>query len=304
MNGTGAQADLEPLDWRSILFVPADCERFVAKAQSRGADAILLDLEDAVEGDRKDAARDGLAQAVGQLRGGPAAIGVRINRPLSLAVHDIAAAVRAGASILSLPKTESGEHVRLLAEVVDEAEEAAGRPAGSVRFIANIESAAALLRAQDIATAHPRVAALVVGPEDLSHSLGCEPTPDALQLPRQMGMIVARAAGILPIGLIGSNTDFGDVEAFRQMVSASRRMGFACGSAIHPAQVPVLNEAFSPTAQEVAAARDILAAASGRRGAFSFEGKMIDKPVLQRAEWQLRRHARYRAGRAHPPVSG
>ncbi len=300
MNGTGAQAGLEPLDWRSILFVPADRERFVAKAQSRGADAILLDLEDAVEDDRKDAARAGLARAVGQLRGGPAAIGVRINRPLSLAVRDIAAAVRTGASILSLPKTECGEHVRLLAEVVDEAEETSG----SVRFIVNIESAAALLRAQDIATAHPRVAALVVGPEDLSHSLGCEPTPDALQLPRQMGMIAARAAGILPIGLIGSNTDFGDVEAFRQMVCASRRMGFACGSAIHPAQVPVVNKAFSPTAQEVAAARDILAAASGRRGAFSFEGKMIDKPVLQRAEWQLRRHARYRAGRAHHPVSG
>jgi citrate lyase subunit beta/citryl-CoA lyase len=273
--------------WRSLLYVPASAEKFVARAHERGADAIILDLEDGVAPAAKPAARAGLPAAVASVRRNGADVLVRINRPLRLAVEDIAAAVAAGADALVCTKVLGPDHVRLLSELAAESEAASGRPAGAVRFVVLIEDAAALAHAQAIAAADPRVVALGVGGEDLATDLGAEPTPDALDLPKRMGLVAARAAGVLPLGFIGTVAGLADLEGYRAMLRRSRAIGFACASCVHPSQVPIINEEYGPRPEEVERARRLVAAfeaalAEGR-GAVAFEGEMIDKPIVERA---------------------
>lgn len=275
-------------NWRSLLYVPVTEQRFVDKAHERGADAIILDLEDAVAPDRKADARAMLAGAVPIAGKGGADVLVRVNRPLGLALPDINAAVAAGADALIVTKIMGADHVRLLAEVVAEAEAAARRAPGIVRLVALVETAAALAHANAIAAAHPRLVALGVGGEDLATDLGGEPTPDTLDLPKRMGMIAARAAGILPLGFIGSVAGIKDMESYRQMLRRSRGLGFACASCVHPSQVPIVNEEYGARPEDVARARRMVAAfdaalAEGR-GAVMFDGDMIDIPIVERAK--------------------
>jgi citrate lyase subunit beta/citryl-CoA lyase len=273
--------------WRSLLYVPASAEKFVARAHERGADAVILDLEDGVAPDAKDAARAGLPAAVRSVRQNGADVVVRINRPLRMAAQDIAAAVAAGADGLVCTKMMGADHVRLLSELTAESEVDAGRAPGSVRFIVLIEDAAALAHAQAIASADPRVVALGVGGEDLATDLGAEPTPDALDLPKRMGVVAARAAGVLPLGFIGTVAGLKDLDGYRAMLRRSRAIGFACASCVHPSQVPIINEEYGARPEEVARAQRLVAAfeaalAEGK-GAVAFEGDMIDKPIVDRA---------------------
>jgi citrate lyase subunit beta/citryl-CoA lyase len=279
--------------WRSLLYVPATGRRFVEKAHSRGADAIILDLEDAVAPGEKAAARAALAEAVPMVRRGGAEVCVRVNRPLRLAVPDIEAAVAAGADALVLTKLLGPDHVRLLAEHVEEAEAAAGVPPGRTRLIGLVETAESLKQMEAIARASPRMVGLGVGGEDLATDLGAEATPDALDLPKRLGVIAARAAGILPLGFIGTVAGLSDLEGYRAMLRRSRAIGFACASCIHPSQVPILNEEFGARPEELARARCMVAAfeaalAQGQ-GAVAFEGQMIDEPVVARARRLLAR---------------
>lgn len=273
--------------WRSLLYVPASAEKFIAKAHERGADAVILDLEDGVAPDAKPAARADLPASVSSVRRGGADVLVRINRPLRMAVQDIEAAVAAGADALVCTKIMGADHVRLLSELTAESEAAAGRPTGAVRFVALIEDAPALAHAQAIAAADPRVVALGVGGEDLATDLGAEPTPDALDLPKRLGVIAARAAGVLPLGFIGTVAGLRDLDGYRAMLRRSRAMGFACASCVHPSQVPIINEEYGPRPEEVERARRLVAAFEAAlregKGAVAFEGEMIDRPIVERA---------------------
>ncbi|AEG92506.1 HpcH/HpaI aldolase/citrate lyase family protein [Ramlibacter tataouinensis] len=282
--------------WRSLLFCPASSERFVAKAHSRGADAIILDLEDSVGAAEKASARAGVPAAAASVGQAGADVLVRINRELPWAVQDIAAAVGAGVMGLVLPKVMGPEHVRLLAEVVTARELELGLQPGHTRFVALVESAAALEQLAAIARADARLVAMAVGGEDLATDLQAEPTADTLYVAKMLGLHAARAAGILPLGVLASVAGVGDGEAYRAMLARSRALGFACATCVHPAQVPLLNAAFGPSEQELERARRLIAAyesglAQGR-GATLFEGAMVDKPVADRA---LRLLARARA---------
>lgn len=272
---------------RSVLFVPANKERFVEKANTRGADAILLDLEDAVAPSEKEAARKALPAAVAKITSNGTPVGVRINRPLELVVRDIEAAVIPGVSWLSVTKVEGPLHVRLLSEVVATREAAMGIPHGTVKFSLAVETAAAWFDLHAIAKADPRAVSIGLGSEDFALSCGIEPTTEALLMPKQHVVIAARAAGILPMGFAGSIADFGDLDAFRAMVRRSRALGFVGASCIHPAQVAILNEEFGPRPEEVAYARRVIAendaAAARGEGAFQLDGKMIDAPIVMRA---------------------
>ena len=274
-------------NWRSLLYVPASAEKFVAKAHERGADVVILDLEDGVAPDAKDAARAGLPASVRSVRQNGADVVVRINRPLRMAVQDIAAAVAAGADGLICTKMMGADHVRLLSELTAESEAEAGRAIGSVRFIVLIEDAAAIAHAQAIASADPRVVGLGVGGEDLATDLGAEPTPDALDLPKRIGVVAARAAGVLPLGFIGTVAGLKDLDGYRAMLRRSKAIGFACASCVHPSQVAIINEEYGARPEEVERARRLVAAfeaalAEGK-GAVAFEGNMIDKPIVDRA---------------------
>jgi citrate lyase subunit beta/citryl-CoA lyase len=291
--------------WRSLLFVPVTAKRFVDGAARRGADAIILDLEDSVATSEKERARTLVPEAAEIVSRGGADVVVRINRPLRLAVRDIEAAVGPRILALALPKVDSAEHVRLLAEVIDEIEAERGIAAGTTRLIAMVETAAAFFRIAEIARAHPRLCALTLGAEDFALSAGILPEAEGLFMPKQMAVFAARAAGIMPLGFIGTVAEFHDLDGFRQTIRRSRRVGFIGASVIHPSQVPILNEEFRANSEELDHARRVVAAydkalAAGI-GAVTVDGKMIDVPVVERARLLLDREAAIAAREAQRP---
>jgi len=281
--------------WRSLLFVPVTAKRFVDGAARRGADAIILDLEDSVAASEKERARTPVSEAAEIVSGGGGDVVVRINRPLRLAVRDIEAVVGPRVLALALPKTDSPEHVRLIAETVDEAEAERGLAPGTTRLIAMVETAAAFFRIAEIARAHPRLCALNLGAEDFALSAGILPEAEGLFMPKQMAVFAARAAGIMPLGFIGTVAEYHDLDSFRQTIRRSRRLGFVGASVIHPSQIPILNEEFRASPAELDHARRVVAAydkafAEGV-GAVTVDGKMIDVPVVERARLLLEREA-------------
>jgi citrate lyase subunit beta/citryl-CoA lyase len=268
--------------------VPANVPRFIDGAHKRGADAIIVDLEDSVPiAERPAARRDLIATAENVARGGADVI-VRINRPWRQAVLDLEAAISPRVKALAVTKVDSADHIRLVSEVVSELEAERGMTVGSTKFTAMIETADAWFRMPEIAKADPRIVALTLGGEDFALSVGMLPTAEGLFMPKQQLAIAARAAGILPLGFIGTVADYRDLDAFRETVRRSRRLGFRGASVIHPAQIPILNVEFAPSADEVASARKIVAAydeaVAAGRGSISVDGKMVDVPVVLRAQ--------------------
>lgn len=274
--------------WRSLLFVPAHVERFIARAHERGADGVILDLEDAVPAERKPEGRAMLRASIASItRNGTAAM-VRVNHNLRHIGQDLEAAVLPGLAALVLPKVEDAGFIRDVADTVAELERERGLPVGGIRLILQVETPGALFVLPAIAGAHPRVAAMTLGPEDYSAAMGGVPEPDTLLTPNYAVLCAARAAGILPLGFVGSIGAYSDIPAFAEMARRARRLGFRGALIVHPSQVGPLNEAFSPSAEELDWARRVVAAdAAARaegRGAFPIDGKMVDPPVVRRAE--------------------
>lgn len=288
--------------WRSLLYVPVIVGRFIAKAAARGADAIILDLEDAVPAAEKARARTLVAAAAETVGAAGADVLVRPNRPWRLLVRDLEAVVGLSVAGLMLPKIESAEHLCAIAEIIDELEAERGLPLGHTKLVAMLETPASIFRAEEIARAHPRLVGLTVGAEDLALALGMLPEAEGLLFPKQRGIFAARAAGILPLGFLGTVADYKDLDRFRATIRRSRALGFAGAAVIHPSQIAILNEEFSPSAGEVERARRVVAAyeVAGARGlgAISLDGRMIDVPVVRRAEALLARHAAIEQRRA------
>ena len=293
-----------PPVWRSILYVPGNVPKFIDKAHERGADCVLVDLEDSVQPAQKPEARAMLPETMKKVVRGGADVAVRINRPLRLAIPDIEAAVRPGLSALFITKTESVQHLKLLDEVVSDLELERGLPVGSVGFGGMIEHPRALAHVNDIAEHAPRLIALMLGGEDFALETGSVPGDETLELPKRLVAFAAQAHGVPMIGILGTVADYSDPDAYRKSAERARRFGFSGGTCIHPGLVAALNAAFTPTADDVAHARKLIeadhkAAAEGR-GSFSVDGKMIDIPVVERARKLLARHEaieRRQAGR-------
>ncbi|ESX84853.1 citryl-CoA lyase [Mesorhizobium sp. LSHC412B00] len=273
--------------WRSLLFVPAHVPRFVETAYERGADGVILDLEDSVPQDQKGEARKRLPESVAKVARKGASVLVRVNRGFRALAADLDAAVMAGVDAIVLTKTDSAEWISEIANVVSDLERERNLPLGRIRFLAQIETPGALQRLAAIASAHPRMVAMALGPEDFSAAVGGSPEFDLLLAPNLSVLFAARAAGLLPLGFVGSIGEFTDTQKLREAAVHARRLGFAGALAIHPTQVAIFNEAFSPSAQEVEWARRVVAAENdaAARGlsAFSLDGKMIDPPVVRRA---------------------
>ena len=279
--------------WRSLLYVPVNVSKFVDRAHTRGADCIQLDLEDSVPAAEKAHARTLVRAAASRVRSNGADVLVRINRPLSLAVRDLEAAVCPAVDGFALSKVDGVSHVRLLDELVSELEEKAAMEAGRTKFLVMIETPQSFFSMREIAAASPRVIAMNIGGEDFALECGMQPDDEALLMPKQQMIIAARAAGVIPLGFIGTVADFSDWDAFRAMVRRSRRLGFDGASCIHPGQVPIVNEEYTPGSDEIAYAERVIAAdlearAAGR-ASFQLDGKMIDIPVVTRAERALAR---------------
>jgi len=288
--------------WRSLLYVPVNVEKFIEKAHTRGADVIQLDLEDAVPPAEKEKARTLVEKNAARVRRGGADVVVRINQPLSLAVRDLEASICPDVDGIAVTKADSASHVKLLDQLVTGLEEKRGMRPGRTKFIVMIETADAFTRIDEIPRASLRVVAMNIGGEDFALDLNAQPEDDVLLHPKQRMIIAARAAGIMPLGFIGTVADFSDWEKFRLMVRRSRRFGFDGAGCIHPGQVKIVNEEYTPSAEEVAYARKVIqmdkeAQASGR-GSFQIDGKMIDIPVVVRAERLIQRYETIKAREA------
>lgn len=275
---------------RSHLYVPGDRPDVLAKAVLRGADALIIDLEDAVAAAAKVAARRTVADFLAGHRGagpdGPA-LWVRIN-PGAAGRADLQAVAGPSVEGFCLAKAESAAEVAEIAHLLDVLERERGFPAGHIGISPLLESASAVLAAREIAAA-PRVVRLQVGEADLRADIGVDPGPDERELlwVRSQVVLASAAAGIEPpVGPVSTN--FTDADALRTSTEALRRLGYRGRACIHPAQLAVVNEVFTPSAEEVTRARALLAAyeaavASGEGVFVDDNGRMVDLAVVRGA---------------------
>jgi len=268
---------------RSLLYVPAHSQRFIAKAHERGADAIILDLEDAVAEADKTAARNNLAAAIASVTRNGAAAFVRINAGARQR-DDAIAATRARAHGLFIPKAGDVGALQALAGTLRAEEASLGR--APTRFVAMIEDPAAMLDALAIARVQ-RVMALSFGAEDFTAATGGTPTPDVLRFPKLAVHYAAKAEGKLSFGLLQSIADYTDLRALAAAAAEAKAHGFDGATCIHPSGVPILNAGFAPTDAERDWAKRVLAAAPTSDAAFSLDGRMVDAPVVARARKML-----------------
>ncbi|SFB15638.1 citrate lyase subunit beta / citryl-CoA lyase [Rhizobium sp. NFR07] len=277
----------------SLLYVPGNAARFLEKAGQRGADAIIIDLEDAVPENAKTEARDGLAKWVPEIKQSGCKVFVRVNHTDRL-IDDAVAATIAGADGLYVPKVSSPDVLARLVESLEPHE----KDRSPIAFVPLIEDMTGLFEVRAIAKA-PRVLALAAGGEDLATAMDARPTPEVLRYPKLMIHYAAKEAGVLSMGLLRTVADFADKDALRAAALEAREFGFDGASCIHPSVVPILNESFAPTAEEVAWAQKVIAAnaeeAAAGRGAFMLDGKFVDAPIVTRAQNLLRRTEKGRA---------
>ena len=298
MHKTGDDAEEAGL-MRSLLFVPGDSERKLEKGFGAGADVVIVDLEDSVAASNKVAARTIAAGFISnQKQRTDAAIYVRVNDlSTGLTDDDLAALVPAKPDGIMLPKSNSGQDVQQLAAKLRVHEAESGLPDGAIRIVPIItETAAGVLAAASYAETSARLAGLTWGAEDLSAAIGARSArdetgryTDVFRLARAMTILAAGAAEVAAIDTVFP--DFRDMAAFETECREAERDGFTGKMAIHPAQAPVINAAFTPSAEAVERSRAIVDAfaAAGNPGVVGIDGKMYDRPHLRLAERLLAR---------------
>lgn len=279
--------------WRSLLYVPANRERFVRSAASSSADAVILDLEDAVPSAHKAAAREQLPAAVKVLRASAATVFVRVNRPWTVMIPDLEAAVQAGVDGVIVPKSDDAGMVRTVDQVLSELEGVAESPRAATKVIPLIESARGVRRIDEIVDASSRVVAASTGIGDLCLEMGSQPDSPAIEHAFTEVVQGTRAAGRIPLGLTGLIVSYSDAEAFRGLADRSRSIGSTGASCIHPVQVDILNGAFGPTPEEQDHARHVVTAyeeaARDGRGTVMMGETFVDNANYQYAKRLLDR---------------
>ena len=270
---------------RSLLFVPASSERFFAKAKDSPADTLIFDLEDAVAPERKPAARDALKEVLRDPGFARFERTVRINAlDTPYFLDDVLAMVEANVDGLVVPKTNTVEGILFVDRLVSLAEKRAGRAAGSVTLLPLIEQPEAIGNVFAIARATPRIEAIAFGHGDFSLAMGIKEAPSTAGIvlhARCQVAMAAKAAGITPIDNVF--LQISDIDGLVAETRQGQQLGYEGKACIHPSQVEPVNAVYTPTPEEVAYARDLLAAfdqavAEGK-GAVAFRGRMLDGPI-------------------------
>lgn len=284
---------------RSLLFVPSDSEKKLAKGFATGADVVIVDLEDSVAADNKAAARTIAAEFIIANRSTTkSAIYIRVNDlSTGLTDDDLAATIKAAPDGVMLPKSNGGKDVQNLSAKLRVHEAEAGLPDGSTRILPIItETAAGVLAAGTYADASPRLSGVTWGAEDLSAAVGAPSArdehgqyTDLFRFARTMALLAASSAEVAAIDTVFPN--FRDAEAFERECREAVRDGFTGKMAIHPDQVAVINAAFTPSQESVAHSKAVVEAfaAAGNPGVVGINGKMYDRPHLRLAERILAR---------------
>ena len=273
---------------RTMMFVPGNNPGMMADAYIYGPDSIMLDLEDSVTMAEKDTARLLVHNALKTIDYGDTEMVVRIN-PLNTPYgkKDIEAVVKAGVHVIRMPKTETAEEVIEVEREIEKVEKEIGC-LGRTQIMAAIESALGVVNAYAIATASKRMMGIALGAEDYSANLKTQRTPEGseLLLARETIVVAARAAGIDALDTVYSNLN--DMETFRKEVETIKKLGFDGKSIINPRQIEVVNEGFAPKEKEIQKSLTILAAIKEAEkkgsGVIAVNGKMVDRPVVIRAQ--------------------
>jgi citrate lyase subunit beta / citryl-CoA lyase len=288
---------------RSMLFVPGDSERKLVKGAGSGADALVLDLEDSVPAARLPVARTMVREYLAANRDrSKQQLWVRVN-PLSTdkALPDLAAIVGGAPDGILLPKTTSAKDAVMLDHYLSALEAREGVDAGTVKITAvATETPAAMFTLGTFAGCSPRLVGLTWGAEDLSSAVGASTNRNekgelefTYQLARSLCLLAAVAADVQPIDTV--YVDFRDSKGLMENSRAALRAGFTGKIAIHPDQVPIINEAFMPTPEDVAYARRVIEAFASGAGTVGLDGKMLDMPHLKQAERVLAMSRRHKA---------
>lgn len=280
---------------RSSLILPVNVPRFVEKAYARGADAVVLDLEDSVPAQEKASARGLVRDSLPLAGRGGAEVLVRVNNDPALLAADIDASVHPGLDGLAIPKAESAAQIHDIVAQIERLEESRGLALGHLRLSLAIETPRGFLAVEEIARSSDRIATMSIGVEDYCLELGVEPSVDGIELlyPVAHLVTVCKAVGVQPTGLVGSIAGFRDLAIFEQAAQRARQLGCEGAGCIHPDQVTVLNRVFTPDPAKVDHARRVVEAFEDgvRRGTASvnLDGRMVDVPVYKRAQVVLAR---------------
>ena len=277
---------------RSMLFLPGNTPNMIINGDALGADSIILDLEDAVSPDEKDSARLLVRSAIENMGFSGVEVTVRINSiDTDYWKDDLDAIVPLRPNLIMPPKASCAEDILTVDAYIEDIEMACGIPSGTVKLIPLIETALGVENAFEIASACKRVAAIFLGGEDLTADLRCKRTKggNEIDYARKRLVVAARAAGVdvydTPF------TDVNDDEGIRVDAEYAKSLGFTGKSAIAPRHVKVINEVFSPTEKDIKYAQMVFEAIRiGKeqgKGAVSLLGKMIDKPIVERARQTL-----------------
>jgi len=275
---------------RTMMFVPASNTGMLRDAYIYGADSIMFDLEDSISLKEKDTSRFLVYQAVKTIDYGNVETVVRINSLDMGGRDDVHAMVRAGIDVIRLPKTETAQDVLDTEAVIEEAERQCGREVGSTRMMAAIEGPVGVLNALSIAQSSKRLIGIALGAEDYVTSMKTKRYADRnseeIFFARSMIVHAARATGIAALDTVFS--DVNDMETLRKETEMIKQLGFDGKSVINPRQIPVVNSVFTPTEKEITNAVNVMnaiaeAEAKGS-GVIALNGKMIDKPIVERAE--------------------
>ncbi|EHK9427493.1 citrate (pro-3S)-lyase subunit beta [Enterococcus faecalis] len=273
---------------RTMMFVPGANAAMLRDAPLYGADSIMFDLEDAVSLKEKDSARVLVHSALKTFDYGNIEIVVRINALDAGGAEDIEAMVLAGVDVIRLPKTETAQDIIDGEAVITEVEQQNDIPVGTTKMMAAIESAEGVLNAPAIAKSSTRLIGIALGAEDYVTNMKTRRHPDGQELffARSMILHAARAAGIAAIDTVYSDVD--NTEGFEAEVRLIKQLGFDGKSVINPRQIPLVNTIYAPTEKEIQNAKEVIwgireAEAKGS-GVISVNGKMVDKPIVERAE--------------------
>lgn len=278
---------------RSLLYVPGNNPAMIQNAYIYGSDGIVLDLEDSVSINEKDAARDLVFHALNTIDFLDAELLVRVNDPhTEIGKKDIEMVVKTGKASVRLPKAESKEDIYLCHEIITGFENKFGLEENSTKMMAAIETAKGIANVNEIALASKRLTGISLGAEDFVTDLGTKRSSSGEELlfARSAIVIAAKMAGIDPIDTVYS--DVSNEEGFIKEVKLIKQLGFVGKSVINPKQIRKLHEIFNPTQQEIDHALNVMYAIEEAEkkgsGVIALDGKMIDKPIVLRAKHMLK----------------
>jgi citrate lyase subunit beta/citryl-CoA lyase len=279
-----------------MLIFPVNVRRFVDKAHLRGADCIVMDLEDSVPESEKETARGLVKESIPVVGKGGGDVAVRINRPIEQATLDLEASVWPGLTCVALPKVESAEEVWFRSCIIEELERKRGIEVGTVQIAVAVETALGVVKGFEIASASPRIVTIQVGAEDMTQEMGVQTSAEGRELwyARSKILTDAYAAGVQPLGLVGVEPfTWREPEKAYDAAVNSRGLGYKGAQSIHPAPIPFLNRGFSIPQEEVSFMRGALEAfekgLEEGTASVSVDGRMIDIASAERCRRVLGR---------------